>query len=285
MPRTAIMQGRLLPPEGDRFQCFPRAGWRQEFPNAAAAGLDAIEWIYDLYGADVNPLATDEGIAEMRSLSERHGIAVVSVCADYFMDRPFVTAHTLEFAELREHLLWLIERCRIAGIGRMVLPFVDASRIRGAEEGDRVIRLLAGVLPSATASGVELHLETDLNPAAFAALLAALPHPMLKANYDSGNSSSLGYDVRRELGTYGSRIGSVHIKDRLRGGGTVPLGTGDAEIPALLAGLADLNYAGAYVLQVARAVPGEEIAWAHNNRQYLLHQLEQAKLAACESAR
>jgi len=276
MPRTAIMQGRLLPPEGDRFQCFPRAGWRQEFPNAAAAGLDAIEWIYDLYGADVNPLATDEGIAEMRSLSERHGIAVVSVCADYFMDRPFVTAHTLEFAELREHLLWLIERCRIAGIGRMVLPFVDASRIRGAEEGDRVIRLLAGVLPSATASGVELHLETDLNPAAFAALLAALPHPMLRANYDSGNSSSLGYRPQEEFATYGPRIGSVHIKDRVRGGGTVPLGSGSADLEAVFEGLARLRYEGDYVLQAARGESGGEVALASRYATFVRAERERA---------
>src|SRR5262249_49779849 len=102
MQRIAIMQGRLSPPEGGRFQCFPRERWREEFAFAAAAGLDAIEWIYDLHGAGVNPLASDNGIAEMRSLSARHGIAVVSLCADYFMDRPFVTAGCVEFAELRE---------------------------------------------------------------------------------------------------------------------------------------------------------------------------------------
>jgi hexulose-6-phosphate isomerase len=279
------MQGRLLPPEGGRLQCFPREGWRQEFPHAAAAGLDAIEWIYDLYGADVNPLVTDDGVVEMQSFSRRHGVAVVSLCADYFMDRPFVTADTIEFAELREHLVWLLDRCRIAGIGRVVLPFVDASRIRGIEDKDRVIRLLSGVLPHAAACGVEIHLETALDPRRFAELLAALPHPMLKANYDSGNSASLGYDVREELAAYGHRIGSVHIKDRLRGGGTVPLGTGNADLAALLCGLTELDYAGDYVLQVARGVPGEEIGWARANRRYLVQALELAKLGACEGVR
>jgi L-ribulose-5-phosphate 3-epimerase len=276
MPRIAIMQGRLLPPEIPRFQCFPRGRWSQEFAHAAAVGLDAIEWIYDLYGADVNPLATDEGIAAMRSLSDHHGVAVVSVCADYFLDRPFVTADTLEFAELRGHLIWLLARCRMAGIGRVVLPFVDVSRIRGVDDAGRVIRLLAGVLPYAAASGVELHLETALEPRRFAELLAALPHPLLKVNYDSGNSASLGYIVQDELAAYGSRIGGVHIKDRTRGGGTVPLGSGNADIPALLAGLRELKYAGDYVLQVARDLAGEELVWALANRQHLVHQLQQA---------
>jgi L-ribulose-5-phosphate 3-epimerase len=285
MPRIAIMQGRLLPPEGGRFQCFPGERWREEFPHAEDAALDAIEWIYDLYGAAGNPLATDDGVTAMRTLSERHGIAVVSLCADYFMDRPFVTADPVEFAELREHLMWLMGRCQVAGISRMVLPFVDASRIQNHEQGDRIVRLLRAVLPAAAAASVELHLETSLGPAAFAELLAAVPDHMLKANYDSGNSSSLGYDVRQELAAYGSRIGSVHIKDRVLGGSTVPLGTGDADLPALLAGLVDLNYSGDYVLQVARSVPGDEIAWAGANRDYLLNQLEHARTAVCGSPR
>ena len=86
--RIAIMQGRLLPPTDGRFQCFPREGWPDEFALAAAAGLDAIEWIYDLHGADVNPIAADDGVASMKALSTQSGVLVRSLCADYFMDLP-----------------------------------------------------------------------------------------------------------------------------------------------------------------------------------------------------
>src|SRR5262245_20254689 len=130
MTLIAIMQGRLVPPEDGRFQSFLRERWHDEFAFAKAAGLDAIEWIYDAYGADVNPLATDDGIAEMRGLSQKYGIAVVSCCADYFMDYPFVKADAIGFAELTDHLKWLIGRCQLAGITRVVMPFVDASRIQ-----------------------------------------------------------------------------------------------------------------------------------------------------------
>lgn len=276
--RIGIMQGRLLPPTGGYFQCFPREQWREEFASASAAGLDAIEWIYDLQGADVNPLATDSGIAEIKVLSSRYAIDVASVCADYFMDRPFSTAAPEEFRDLTAHLQWLLDRCHVAGITRVVLPFVDASRIETADQRERITDMLREMLPFAAKAGVELHLETSLDPQAFAALLAALPHPMLKANYDSGNSSSLGYSVREELAAYGERIGSVHIKDRVRGGGTVPLGTGDADIPALLSGLSVLAYHGDFILQVARSVPGHEIAWTRQNHAFLLAQLEAARL-------
>jgi hexulose-6-phosphate isomerase len=285
MPRIAIMQGRLLPPQHGRFQCFPVDIWCAEFAGAAAAGLDAVEWIYDLHGADVNPLASDAGIAEMRSLSARHAVAVVSLCADYFIDRPFATASPAEFGELTNRLVWLLDRSRMAGITRIVLPFVDASRIDTPEQETAIVRMLETVLPHATNCGVELHLETAYGPTDFARMLARLPHPMLKANYDSGNSSSLGYDVHLELAAYGPRIGSVHIKDRVNGGGTVPLGQGDADIPALLAGLSRLQYGGDFVLQVARATPGDEIAWARHNRDYLLRELEQAHRAVSGGAR
>ena len=42
-----IMQGRLVPPEGGRYQSIPRERWRDEFPRAQAAGIGYIEWIVD----------------------------------------------------------------------------------------------------------------------------------------------------------------------------------------------------------------------------------------------
>ncbi len=270
------MQGRLLPPQNGRFQCFPRDLWRDEFPLAASAGLDAIEWIYDLHGADVNPITTDDGILEIKAISKRHGIGVVSVCADYFMDRPFVMATPNEFSELTGHLRWLLDRCRQADISRIVLPFVDGSRMETEEHMHRVAEMLRKLLPYAEAAGVEIHLETSLGPEMFAAFLGNLPHAFLKVNYDAGNSASLGYDVQEELAAYGRRIGSVHIKDRVVRAGTVPLGTGNADIPALLGGLQSISYQGDYVLQVARGEPGNELDWAKGNLAYLLRLLERA---------
>src|ERR1700722_20776741 len=106
--RIALMQGRLLPPEGGSIQGFPRDRWREEFALAGTARIDAIEWIYDEPGADVNPLATDTGLAEMRALSGQHGIAVVSLCADYFLERPFVRVGLDSVRDLTAHLIWLI---------------------------------------------------------------------------------------------------------------------------------------------------------------------------------
>jgi hexulose-6-phosphate isomerase len=101
-----------------------------------------------------------------------------------------------------------------------------------------------------------------------------LPHPSIKVNYDSGNSSSLGYRPAEEFAAYGKRVGSVHIKDRVCGGGTVPLGEGDADFPALFEALRRVEYRGDFILQVARGPEGDEVAWARTNRAFVEHYLK-----------
>ena len=271
MTHIGIMQGRLVPPTDNRIQCFPRERWADEFELAARAGLDCIEWIYDLYGADSNPLATDAGVEKLKSLIEQHKVRILSVCADYFMDKPLLRASQAELEDRIHTLFWLLGRGRLIGINRMVIPFVDASRIDTQAEFDGVVVLLKRVLQEAGKTGIEIHLETSLNPGRFAELLGKLPDPLLKANYDSGNSSSLGYAPRDEFAAYGNRVGSVHIKDRLLGASTVPLGTGDADFPALVESLQKVAYKGDFILQVARGTSGDEVAWATQNREFVLN--------------
>jgi L-ribulose-5-phosphate 3-epimerase len=261
-----IMQGRLVAPEGPLYQCFPRKAWRDEFPRAKAAGLDAIEWIYDVYGADANPIATDAGLAEMRTLSAEHGIAVRSVCADYFMERPLVRG--ADRSENIARLEWLIGQCEKLQMQRIVLPFVDASKLEGEDDAKALASTLRALLPVAERARIELHLETDLAPRPFAVLLEMLPSRWIWVNYDSGNSASLGYSPREEFAAYGSRVGSVHIKDRVRGGSTVALGTGDADFPALFACLAEHHYDRDFILQAARLEPGGEVELARKNRAF-----------------
>lgn len=269
MALIGIMQGRLVPPTDNRIQCFPRQRWADEFGLGQQAGIDCIEWIYDLYGADINPIASDAGVAQMKSLIRETGVQVLSICADYFMDRPLVRASAGELAERLAVFDWLLGRGALLGVNRMVVPFVDASRIETDEEFEGVVSTLRRILPMAERTNIEIHLETSLPPARFAALLERLPHPLLKANYDSGNSSSLGYAPREEFAAYGRRVGSVHIKDRLLGGGTVPLGTGSADFPALTESLRSVGYAGDFILQVARGEPGDEVNWTRRNREFV----------------
>lgn len=255
------MQGRLSPPQEGRFQSFPRQVWQLEIERVAQLGLRGIEWIYDLFGEGANPLETVAGRKALRDMLAQHRISVVSICADYFMDRPLLRCSPAENADLIERLQWLLGICPELGVGRVVLPFVDASRIRDETERDQVVANLCHLLPQAERHRVELHLETDLAPQPFRMLLARLDHPLVKVNYDAGNSASLGYRPEDEFAAYGTRIGSVHLKDRHLGGGTVPLGQGDADFPSLREQLIRYDYRGDFVLQVARGEAGDEPRW------------------------
>ena len=265
-PRIGIMQGRLCAPVGPTIQAFPAEHWADEFPAAEAAGLYSIEWIYDINGDHVNPICSDKGAERFMELQARHHIVVESLCADYFMPEPLLKGAEADRRTRREKLLWLLRRAAGLGIARVVLPFVDASKIEDDAQGRELAALLAGVIEEAGPGIPEIHLETSLTPPRFAELLAQIDQPLVKVNYDSGNSSSLGYDADEEFAAYAPQIGSVHIKDRVRGGGTVPLGEGDADFPKLLKNLAAIRYEGPVILQVARSETGRETEWAIHNR-------------------
>lgn len=215
----------------------------------------------------------------MKSLADETGVIVRSVCVDYFMDYPLLRTTTGERQDRIAKMEWLLGRCQEAGIRRIVIPFVDISAIRTEKEKDETLEILRAFLPTAEKANVELHLETSLPPESFVELLRQCEHPLLKVNYDSGNSASLGYRPEDEFAAYGERIGSVHIKDRKRGGGTVPPGDGDADLPAVFTGLARLKYAGDYVLQIARPEEGRELAWIAQHRDWLAGQIENAAKA------
>lgn len=269
MVAVGIMQGRLLPPFEGRFQAFPADGWREEFSRAQAAGLHCIEWIYEVPHEADNPLGSDAGLDEMRAMTARTGVRVRSICADYYMQRRLIGADGRADAAVVQHLEWLTGRAGLLGITYMVLPFVDQSALKSEAERDELARVLAGLLPRAQAAGVELHLETDLPPALFAGLLGKVGHPFLKANYDIGNSAALGYDPDEELVALKRFLGSVHVKDRVRGGGTVPLGTGNADFAACFRRIKDAGFDRWFILQAARDPERDEVAWAAGNRAFV----------------
>ena len=266
--RIGIMQGRLVPPEQGRFQSFPAQRWRDEFALAREAGLDCIEWIYEEPNEHANPLRTDEGAAEVRRLSAVSGVKVRSICADYYMTRRLITARGDADPDVLAHLRWLIGRARLLDIAYVVLPFVDASSLPTLAERAALPAAMAEVLATAASARVELHLETDFSPAELATVLRLINSPWVKANYDMGNSASLGFDAAEELTLLAPWLGSVHIKDRVRGGGTVPLGTGNTDFPVCFDKIQKAGFDRWLILQAARGPEGGEVAWAIANRYF-----------------
>ena len=264
-----IMKGRLLPAREGRIQSFPAGRWAEEFPRAAAAGLDSIEWIFDDDPPGVNPLESPAGIDAVRQAAAEAGVAVGSVCADRFMVRRLINPRGEVEQAVLDELRGLIENSARLGAAHIVLPFVDASALATLPERAGLEKLLAALLPDAERAAIELHLETDWVPRDLADFVGRIRHPLLRVNYDIGNSASLGHDPAEELSLLGPHLGSVHIKDRARGGSTVPLGSGAADFETCFDGFRQAGYGRAFILQVARDPAVDEVVWARRNRRFV----------------
>ena len=274
MYKYGIMQGRLTSPKDNRIQFFPKDEWIEEFGSAAQIGFDCIEWLYDLHDANINPIATYSGIETIKSLALPFGVQVKSLCAHYFIEKPLIGANDDKLQELLELFDWLLQHAHKIGITRIVLPMEDASLVKDITELEHQVRWIKKALFIAEKTTMEIDLETTLHPSILVSFLDKLLHPLLKINYDIGNSAGMGYRLKDEFAVYGHRIGSVHIKDKLLNGPTVALGTGNADIDALAYFLRKINFKGDIVLEAARGAPGNEITWAQRNLKYVIQNLE-----------
>jgi hexulose-6-phosphate isomerase len=157
---------------------------------------------------------------------------------------------------LQRDIVAIVRACAAAGIRMVVVPLVDGGRLESRQQEDELVAYLLAQQPLLAESNVKMIFESDYAPAALAEFMRRLPAAQFGVNYDSGNSASLGFHPRDEFAAYGGRVVNVHIKDRVLGGTTVPLGSGNADFPALFQSLAAQHYAGLFILQTARAADG-----------------------------
>ncbi len=263
-----LMQGRLLPKYEGRYQAHPVGRWSAEFTAAAALGLTSIEFILDLEGAEQNPLLQPEGRERIRHATSTSGVAVETICADCFMQTPLRadSRQAADYPRMRQLLVTVLQAASELGCTDVVIPCVDASSLRHEDDRSRFVAALHDALPTAESAGVNLAIECDLDPSGVTALLEQAGSPRVTINYDIGNSASLGYDPAEEFAAYGTRISDVHIKDRVRGGGSVPLGSGDADFELVVDLLDGIGYSGPMIMQAYRDDEGtmilaEQLTW------------------------
>jgi L-ribulose-5-phosphate 3-epimerase len=249
MNNIGIMQGRLLPRYLNRYQAFPVNYWHAEFHIAQELGFSKIEFILDYNDAEMNPLLTSEGLKEIQNISQKTGVLIKSICADYFMEAPFHSKHRKK-SELI--LTELIKNASIIGAKDIVIPCVDQSSLKDQNDINMFVDSLSALLPTAERNDVLINLETDLDPARFKELLNRFESDSIRVNYDTGNSASLGYKPEEEFEAYGSYISDLHIKDRVLGGASVPLGSGDADFHKVFKSLKHYNFSGNIILQASR---------------------------------
>lgn len=274
-----VMQGRLLPKYKGRYQAHPIRYWQDEFALAKDFGLNLIEFILDYNDLNKNPLMSKAGRDEIKQLVIQTGVAVKTICADYLMEAPLHSPDTSVVSASLEILKQLTKFSSEMGVTDIVIPCVDQSSLADQQALNRFVTGMRSLIPLAERLSVNLSLETDLSPVAFAELLEQLDSPRITVNYDIGNSAALGYDVTEELSIYGNRISDIHIKDRVTNGGSVLLGTGNADFEAFFKALAKTSFTGPFIMQAYRDDKGLDVfrtqlewikpkldTWAHKRK-------------------
>ncbi len=261
MRNYGIMQGRLTPTKGRGIQFFPFDNWEREFRLAKDLGLDEIEFIFDFDRYEENPLWTQSGKETLKKIMQETGVVVHSVCFDYFMRRAFFKKDgdiknklRIENAQILRQVLDAMQELAISLIE---IPLVDDSSLKNEREKEEFKEFILEMVSQAD-ERIRFGLETDLPPKEFLSFLKDINSDRIGANYDSGNSSGLGYDMYEEVATLENRIFNIHIKDRVYKGTTVELGTGNADFDGLFKGLKEIDYKGAFILQAARGEEGKE---------------------------
>jgi len=244
------MQGRLLPKYKNRFQAHPKDNWKKEFNLAKKLGLDCIEFIFDYEHWYENPLMTHHGLDDIYSLSKKTNVSVLSVCADYFMEQP-IFCSSLK-TQNQQRLTFLAQNCEKIGVKDIVIPFVDnSSLLNNSLNIDKTISFFKEFLHQ-NEFNLNFTLETDLPPQQFLSLVQSIDNDHIKINYDIGNSASLGYNFCEELETYGAYISNIHIKDRVKNGGSIELGKGAAQFTSFFTSLKKYKFNGIFILQAFR---------------------------------
>ena len=257
--QIGIMQGRLLPKFEGRYQAHPVGYWHEEFDLARKFGLDLIEFIFDFNGWYENPLMTPQGRRQIKKSIQISGVKVETVCADFFMVSKLTSDEAQEKESSARVLISLLRCCEDIGVKNIVIPLVDASSIQNPDKEKTLISLLREIDGDIREFSCGLSLETDFEPARFARLLEKLPSGLCSVNYDTGNSASLGFDMREEFESYGELITDLHIKDRTYGGGSTLLGHGDVDFQLLKELLIEYDYTGPVIFQAYRDETGVEI--------------------------
>ena len=270
--QIGIMQGRLSPRVDGKIQAYPAKTWQKEFEIAKEIGYSAIEWIVEK-PLEINALMSKSGMREIKEIMLKTGVRVDYVCADIFMQQPLVRMSEKIKEENKKILEQILINSKEIGAIGVEIPFVDASSIKTESEIEELISVTEDAFKLAGEIGMNVSLETDLNAKEFKKLLEKIDLDHVKANYDIGNSASLGYEPLEELENYGQKILNVHVKDRKLGGTTVPLGTGNADIKGVFEKLNEMGYEGGITMQAAR---GEhDVTVATEQLTYTLEMLNQ----------
>jgi len=254
-----IMQGRLSKSLTGKIQEFPLYSWEKEFELAHDLKIRAIEWTLDYADFKLNPLFNLKEQKKIKYLQDQFSIKIPSITLDCFVEAPFYKHNDLTgMTSDIDDLLWINEKLQNTDVKILVLPIVAESGVFNDIHLSNLIKCLNAIEKELDKTEKQIAIECEFDISSIATLLSELNPDYFGINFDMGNSASLGHNPEDELSVCNGRILNIHIKDRLLGGHTVKLGTGNVDFKKIAKLLSDQGYDGNMILQAARDFQSNE---------------------------
>lgn len=249
---VGILQGRLSPSPDGRFQFFP-SEWEREFMLAKLIGFSSIEWLFDWVDYDensiANPILARDGRAKIATCARTSGVAVNSVCADYFM-KYRLDGTPQETAPHIAILLALIEAAASTKMRLLLVPLLEKNAIKNEDQKNAVAANMRSAVKFAEKCGVRIGFESELPADELADFLDRFNSDAVGVYYDVGNCTSYGFDCPRDLRQLDRLVFGVHVKDRKNGSSqSVMLGSGDTDFKGCVRALMDIGFQGTLIMQ------------------------------------
>lgn len=247
-----LVQGRALPQIDESLQSFP-SNWIEEFPLIEKLGFDGIEWIYDKKSEYNNPILNLDQHENIKMISKKYNVSLENIVFDWFIIHPLIKNNDITLSTKIEKLIDLLDTSEKIGFQRVIFPLLEGNSIHDSNEMELFLKIFSdNILPTLNLKKLEIHFETSMSPNDEFYFISKLDNSQTKICFDMGNSASLGFDCSEVLDKISPFLGSVHIKDRLINGPTVPLGEGLVDFSKVFKILNEIKFSGPISFQAYR---------------------------------
>ncbi len=231
--------------------------WSREtvIERAAAFGYDGVEWRGGPQGHVSPALPAAERQALRRRVADA-GLISLAVTAYSRFVSPEPAERAAQLDHLRQHLDLAADLG--AKFVRTFLGQLPPGRT-AAQAAPAIADSLRAAAEYAAPRGVIVAAESHddwVRSAALAEILAAAPHPALRALWDFGNAFAAGEDPAEGLRVIGPYLGYVHMKDGVLTGGhwrLTQLSQGQVPLKSVIHGLRAMGYTGGLCVEWERA--------------------------------
>ena len=248
-PIFGIIQGRLSQAPANQLQWFPQNCWRDEFHNAKKLGIDFIELLDEnSYNKD-NPIWSDSGRSQLKSVSKKTGRQLYSICTDFIMANSLLDdkGNTIT----KGHVKKLIDHAGELGCKVVVLPLFEES-ILSVSTTHFFIPIIKDFAKYAAQLNINICIESLLDGPNLKIFLESINESNVGCVFDTGNRVVDNPQLDEEIKLLGDWITHVHIKDKNYVGENVLLGTGLVNFAKVFEALVEIRYEGPLVFETTR---------------------------------